>query len=325
MHCDCQQPLTLPAVRDAAGMRMLAAGIMFAVSLAAAVNQAYAAGFSSGLQIMQEVHRRHRQFPYVYEEHSIILVDSMGQRDTRKARLYTRVEDNGEIKILYIFEAPAAVKGVTLMAIRKPDGKTNTSIYLPAFGDQFIKSSWAGSNGNFLGTDFSVEDLTAEVLDDYRYVRRDDQKIGGMGYFVIDVYPAGEQAGDAHPIKRHYVRQDCFFITRTDYFDRQGRLYKQMHAYDLKKLGDEMWGAGELLMQDKKLDHQSIIKVDRRVFSIDYVPEDMFSKKWILAAYPPLDRQQTAENDTGNSDGDGNKTDADTLSTTPASDGGDNP
>ena len=309
MHRDILQSATMTAVRHETGIRVLTV-LFLTVSLATAANQVHAAGFWNGLQIMQEVHRRNRQFPYVYEEHSIILVDSMKQRDTRKARLYTRVEDNGEIKILYIFEAPAEVKGVTLMAIRKPNGKTDTSIYLPAFGDTFIKSSWTGSGGNFLGTDFSVEDLTAEVLDDYRYVRRDDQKIGDLNYFVIDVYPSGSKPEDGHPLKRHYVRQDCFYITRTDYFDRQGRLYKQMHAYNLKKLGDEMWGAGEILMDNKKLKHQSIIKVDRRVFSIDYVPEEMFSKDWILAAYPPLDRQQTADNGAGKGDGNGGKTDA---------------
>lgn len=288
---------TTPSLRKVAGLRLIT-WIVLPACLAAVENQVHAAGFWNGLQVMQEVHRRHQIFPYIYEEHSIVLVDDMGNRDTRQARLYTRAEDNGEIKILYIFEAPQEVRGVTLMAIRKPDGGTNTSIYLPAFSDQFIKSSWTGSGGSFLGTDFSVEDLTAETLANYEYVRRDDVKIEDMSYFVIDVYPSGQQPENNNPVKRHYVREDCFFVTRTDYFDKQGRLYKQMQKYDLKQLGDEMWGAGLFFMDDKKLDHQSIIKIDRRVFSIDYVPEEMFSEKWILATYPPLSRQETAATDT---------------------------
>ena len=321
MLADTRQPVTMMAVRVEAGVHALTL-LFLAVSLATVVNQVHAAGFWNGLQIMQEVHRRHRQYPYVYEEHSIILVDRMGQRDTRQARLYTRVEDNGEIKILYIFEAPADVKGVTLMAFRQPDGKTDTSIYLPAFSDRFINSSWTGSGGNFLGTDFSIEDLTDEVLDDYRYVRRDDQKLGDQDYFVIDVYPSEGKLKDEHPVKRHYVRQDCFYITRTDYFDRMGRLYKQMHAYDLKKLDDEMWGSNLIFMDDKKLHHQSIIKVDRRVFSIDYVPEEMFNKEWILAAYPPLEQQQTADNTTGEGDNNGGKAGTGTLSPAAGESGG---
>jgi hypothetical protein len=290
-----QKHVTVTGIRAVTGLPMVS-GMVLVLCLAAA-NPLHAAGFWNGLQIMQEVHRRHQLFPYVYEEHSIVLQDYMGQRDTRQARLYTRVEDNGELKIIYIFQAPNEVIGVTLMAVRKPDGKTDTSIYLPAFGDQFIESSWTGSGGNFLGTDFSVEDLTAETLSNYRYVRRDDKKISDMDYFVIDVYPVdGQKPADGHPLKRHFVRQDNFFTIRTDYFDMQGHLYKQMHKYDLKQLDTEMWGAGLILMDDIKMKHQSIIKVDRRVFSIDYVPEEMFSKDWILATYPPLQQQQTAAN-----------------------------
>ena len=160
------------------------------------------------------------------------------------------------------------------------------------------------------------------VLEDYRYVRRDDQKIGGQDYFIIDVYPAGTRPENEHPIKRHYVRQDCFFITRTDYFDRQGRVYKQRQAYDLKKLDDEMWGANQILMDNKRLNHQSIIKVDRRVFSIDYVPEEMFNKEWILATYPPLQQQKTADNSAEDTDHNGGKKGVDATSPASSENGG---
>jgi len=310
MQCFDQKYRTVKDDKNVIGLRLIT-GLVLALCLVAVESQSHAAGFWNGLQIMQEVHRRHQLFPYVYEEHSIVLQDDMGQRDTRQAQLYTRVEDSGEAKIMYIFQAPLEVKGVTLMAVREPDGKTDTSIYLPAFGDQFIESSWTGSGGTFLGTDFSVEDLTAETLRDYRYVRRDDKKISDMDYFVIDVYPAdGHKSTGGHPLKRHFVRQDNFFITRTDYFDAQGRLSKQMHKYDLKQLDNEMWGAGLILMDDKKLMHQSIIKIDRRIFSIDYVPEEMFSRDWILATYPPLQQQQTAASGSEDPDqeaGSGNK------------------
>ena len=277
----------------------LVAGILLVICGMSVDERLYAAGFWNGLQLMQEVQRRQRQYPYVYEEHSIIQVDGMGQRDTRQARLYSRLEDNGELRILYIFEAPQEIKGVTLIATRKPDGETDTAMYLPALGDRFIESSWAGSGGNFLGTDFSVEDLTAENLKDYEYVRRDDNKIDGVDYFIVDVFHAGRNPEFNIPLKRHYIRQDIFFITRTDYFDMQGRLSRQMTKYDLKQLDDEMWRAGITIMENKKLNHQSIIKVDRRVFSVDYVPEEMFSRDWVLANYPPLQSQQAAQADTG--------------------------
>lgn len=250
-------------------------------------------GFWSGRQLMEEVYRRHEQYPYVYEEHTMVMVDRMGNRDTRQARRYTRVEENDEVKLLYIFDSPPEVKGVTLMAIRSPEGKASGKIYLPAYGDTFIESTGAGSDGNFLGTDFSAEDLTAENLDLYDYVRLDNKTIHEVDYFVVDVYPSGNGPEDQHSLRRHFIRQDCFYITRTDYFDSQGRLSKQMSQYDLRQLDDEMWRAGIILMVDKKLHHQSIIKINRRIFSEDYVPEEIFSEKWVLANNPPLPTPET--------------------------------
>lgn len=293
---------------------ILLTGILLVIFCTTVGGRVIAAGFWNGKQLMQEVHRRHQQFPYVYEEHSIILVDSAGQRDTRQARLYSRLEENGVFKILYIFQEPEEVKGVTLMATREPDDKTSTYMYLPAFGDHFIESSWTGSGGNFLGTDFSVEDLTAENLEDYDYERRDDKKIDDINYFVVDVFPTKGKPDSRFPLKRHFIRQDCFFITRTDYFDKQGRLKKQLNKYDLKQLDQEMWRANIVIMDDRRLNHQSIIKIDRRIFSTDYVPEEMFSEKWILANYPPLQQQETAAGNTDDSVQDGGSGGGETLS-----------
>lgn len=308
-----RKPATRPIADRRPRLRMLVL-IMLVIGGLAAADRSRAAADRNGLQIMTEVHRRHQQFPYVYEEQSIILVDSMGQRDTRQARLYTRMEKNGELKIMYIFESPEEVKGVTLMATRQADGATDTQMYLPALGDSFIKSSWTGSSGNFLGTDFSVEDLTMENLGDYTYQRRPDKKIDDTDYFVIDVFPAGRDPASGHPLKRHYIRQDNFFITRTDYFDQQGRLLKQMNKYDLRQLGNGTWAANMVLMDNKQLHHQSILKVDRRIFSKDYVPEKMFSRKWILAAYPPLDQQQAAQADAATGDRDAAQREGDSVS-----------
>jgi hypothetical protein len=274
---------------------MRAAHLPFLESLAVLglltmVTPAGAQGFWNGRQIMEEVHRRHHEFPYVYEEHSLVLVDSMGRRDTRQARRYSRIEENGELKLLYVFETPPDVKGVTLFARRDPEGRTSSAVYLPALGTKFLDSAGMGSGGNLIGTDFAIEDLTAENPDDYDYERMDDEKADDLEFFVIDVYPAVDRGVTRRRLRRHYVRQDNFFITRTDHYSRLGLVYKRQSFHDLKKMDEEMWRAGVILMDDRKLKHQSLIKINRRIFSPDYVPAEMFSREWILAAYPPLNQ-----------------------------------
>ena len=278
------------------------AGLMVANGLLLTVAQVAAVGYWNGQQIMQEVYHRHHEFPFVYEEHSLVIVDKEGQRDTRQARRYSRIEENGEMKLLYVFETPPEVKGVTMFAQRDTQGKTTSTIYLPALGAKFLESTGTGSGGNLIGTDFAMADLTDENLDEYEYERVEDEKIGAVEYFVIDVYTLPDQSDLRQRLRRHYVQRDNYFITRTDHFDRQGLLNKRQSFHDLKKIDEDMWRADTILMDEKKQKHRSLIKISRRVFSEDYVPASMFSKEWILASYPPLDPAAAASTSTTEAD-----------------------
>ena len=62
----------------------------------------------SGIQIMEEVYRRHEQFPYIYEEQVMILIDSAGNRDTRKLRRYSRLDSRDSGHYLLLFDDPPA-------------------------------------------------------------------------------------------------------------------------------------------------------------------------------------------------------------------------
>jgi hypothetical protein len=235
----------------------------------------------SGREIMDEVYRHHEQHPYVFEEQTMILVDSAGNRDTRKLRRFSRMESREFARYLLVFDDPPEIRGVGLLTTRLSSGKTETGIYLPSIGPRLIYSIGDDVAGNFLGTDFSVQDLIPDILDDYIFQRQEDENIDKVDYFVISVTQRDQNALSPS-YRRHYIRQDNFYITRTDTFDRQGRLHKRFTRHDLKQLGKDMWRANMLLMQDFKTRHQSLIKITRRIFSRDYVPEAMFSLEWLV-------------------------------------------
>jgi hypothetical protein len=241
---------------------------------------------TSGAEIMEEVQKRHQQFPYIYEEQSMVMEDRHGDRDTRKARRYSRVEEDGSVKFLLLFDYPQEVKGVALLANRDAEGHTSKYIYLPALGERLIESTGEGSNDNFLGTDFSVENLTGEVLSEHYYVRQEDQEIEGIKYFVLDVYKADDAQEKKQILRRHFIRQDNLYITLTHHFDKQGRISRIQSHHDLKAVDNDMWRANMILMEDKRQEHQSLIKISRRVFSHDYVPAEVFTAEWLYEHYP---------------------------------------
>ena len=260
--------------------------ILLTTSLLAENSTAMIDSDTSGVEIMQQVQTRHQQFPYIYEEQSMMMQDRHGDRDTRKARRYSKVEADGTVRFLLLFDYPEEVKGVALLANRDPDGNTTKYIYLPALGERLIESTGEGSNDNFLGTDFSVENLTGEVLSEHNYLRRNNEEIEGIKHFVLDVYKAKGEQNKKQVLRRHFIREDNLYITLTHHFDKQGRISRIQSHHDLKAVDGDMWRANMILMEDKRQSHQSLIKVTRRVFSHDYVPAEVFTAEWLYENYP---------------------------------------
>ena len=54
---------------------------------------------------MDESFKRHKLFPYVFEEQTMILIDNAGNRETRKLRRFSRMEDSGTVKYLFVFDS----------------------------------------------------------------------------------------------------------------------------------------------------------------------------------------------------------------------------
>ncbi|MCP4044346.1 MAG: outer membrane lipoprotein-sorting protein [Gammaproteobacteria bacterium] len=238
----------------------------------------------TGHRIMERVSQRHERFPYVFEEQTMILMDRVGNRDVRKLRRFTRVEENGAVKFLLVFDNPPEVRGVALLAIHYHDRQGESGIYLPAFGKKMLTKAGEGREGSFLGTDFSIGDLSAEVLADFSYVRVAERRINKYDYFVVEAFPRDKEVErvTGYGLRRHFIRPDNLFIVRTDYFDPHGRLFKRQTYHDLKLVNGSMWRANMILMENYRERHKTLIKIDRRVFSHDYVPSELFTQAWIL-------------------------------------------
>ena len=238
----------------------------------------------TGPLIMDEVFKRHELFPYVFEEQTMIMMDSEGNRDVRKVRRFSRVEKDGTVKYLLVFDHPSEIRGVALLAIRQHTGHVESWIYLPAFEKKLKSNALKSRGSHFLGTDFALEDLAAEVLSDFRYVRVADKKINKIAHFIVEAFPQDEkiERNTGYSLRRHFIRKDNFFIIRTDYYDRRVRLFKSQTCHDLKRVDGDMWRANMILMENHKEQHTTLIKIDRRVFSHDYVPPEMFTSTWLL-------------------------------------------
>ncbi|MAP11052.1 MAG: hypothetical protein CMQ61_03250 [Gammaproteobacteria bacterium] len=238
-----------------------------------------------GAAIMAEQVRRHQQFPYVYEEQTMVLIDKTGHRRVRKARRYMRVEKDLSVKFLLVFLDPEEIRGVALLARRTSVGVMRNHMYLPAFGQQMKSPSGDGRTGAFLGTDFAVEDLTVEIASEFSYLRVKDIRKEGVEYFQVEAHPRNKAIGKttSYGLRRHRVRKDNFMITQTDFYDRNLRFLKRLTYHDLKRVYGESWRANMLVMNHGRNNHTTLLKIDRRVYSRDYVPSELFEPEHLLA------------------------------------------
>lgn len=255
----------------------------------------------TGSDIITEVFRRHKIFPYVYEGQTMILMDSMNNKDVRKLRRFSRVDNDSTMKYLLVFDYPEEVKGLALRFIRDPNGAVENQIYLPALGKKISLGNPKGQVSHLLGTDFSLEDLI-EFQSDFHYTRIPDQTIAKVAHFVVDAFPLNNKKKNpsGYSKRRLFVRQDIFFIVRTDYFDRGNRFVKQLTHHDLKKVGNVMWRANMLLMENKEHQHSTLIKINQRIFSRDYVHPEIFNPSWLQDDHKIQEIQnQVSENHIG--------------------------
>lgn len=233
---------------------------------------------------MKQVHGQEGQYPYIYEEQSMILIDKMGNRDVRNTRRYIRVDASGKVNVLLVFDSPEEVKGVALLASRHKDKAIQAGIYLPAFDNRMISSEGESSSERFLGTDFSVFDLKPESYDDYNYKRLEDELINKVSYYSIEARPVDDkifkQSGYSKRI--HTISKDDMLIFRTRYFNQHGRHIKTLTQHEFKQYGKSFWKPDMILMDNLAEQHKTLIKTRERVFSPDYVPPKMFTRQWLF-------------------------------------------
>jgi hypothetical protein len=254
-------------------------------ALAAVSAAAQAAPDGSG--IMDRVRAHRPQACCIYQELTMILSDAAGERGVRKIRWYERREADGSGRLLLVFVAPADVRGAAVLAMRDASGAARGEVYLPALGKPFDLDSGTAGAMPLVGSDFRLGDLLSEVPGDFTYARVADAEIDRSMHYVVRATPlkaAAQRAGGG--ARLYYVRKADYFLVRTDFLDTHGALARRQSFRDPKQVEPGVWQADMILMEDPGERHRTLLKVERRVFSPEYVPAEIFSRQWLLEERP---------------------------------------
>lgn len=201
--------------------------------------------------------------PYVYEEQTLVLSDASGRFSVRTMKHYQRRDASGE-KTLTIVVTPSESVGMSVFVARDP-------------GVGLRRGSKASSS--VLGSDFLVGDLEAEQIDAHRYETMPMQEVDHVKHHVVRAIPMDNtKPGRSSATDRViFLREDNLFVSRIDYRDEQGKVLRRQSFRDPRPDASGAWRASMILMENFKNDQRSVLKIDRRVHSPDYVPAAVFA------------------------------------------------
>jgi hypothetical protein len=261
------------------GIWLTVAAVVAAADLSIAAAQEPA-----GRQILDESSKRHSR-DYEAESQRMTLYAKGAVSETRELRRLTRKVADGETRYLMTFGSPRGVRGVALLTWSFDKREDDQWLYLPAEGNRTKRIAKGGRRTAFMGTDYTYEDLVSESRDKFKYDRQADETLDGASHFVVDATPADADLAreTGYKSRRLFIRKDNYFITRIDYNDRRGELFKRQTMTNLVNVEGTAWRANTARMDNLRENTATVIDVLERKFDEASVPERMFVERYLTS------------------------------------------
>ncbi len=192
------------------------------------------------------------------------LVDKDGSQKEREVKIYQKGSDRRLVRFL----SPADVRGVGFLRL----AEDRLYLYLPAFRKvRRIASSI--KNENFMGTDFSYEDMSRnEYGKDYKarlIETRENQ-------FVLELTPL---PGADVPYGRLVVFVDTsnYVVRKVEYYNAAGKRQKILTIDNVDRI-DGYWFGRRMEMQNIKDKHRTVLELSEIKFDQN-LPGSLFSER----------------------------------------------
>jgi outer membrane lipoprotein-sorting protein len=162
----------------------------------------------------------------------MVITAKDGSTTERILDQYAKDGPNGSRTVI-VFQRPANVAGTRFLTMNTASGGEDRWIFLPSLGKvRRIAASEGG--GNFMGTDFSYDDISAMDRDidlDTHSVLR-EESLAGTPCYVIQSIPHD----NTYPYTKTltWIGKDNSLIYKSELYNRRGELVKVMEMTDFR-------------------------------------------------------------------------------------------
>ncbi|MCK4289021.1 MAG: outer membrane lipoprotein-sorting protein [Bacteroidales bacterium] len=227
----------------------------------------------SGKEIMQKVKDR----PDGKNRKMKMQMELINKRDKKRNRSVVSysMDIGKDKKSIMFFLSPADVKGTAFLTWEydNTDKEDDRWLYLPAMKKTRRISGTSAKKDYFMGTDFTYDDMGSRNVDEDTHKRLREEKSDDYDCWVIESKP--KDSKDMYSKKVSWIRKDCLFARKVEFYDKMGNLLKTLTISNIKKI-DGFWTAQKMHIINHQTNHQTILLISEVQYNIE-IGESLFT------------------------------------------------
>ncbi len=191
-------------------------------------------------------------------------------------------KDYGDVsKEVIVFTEPKDIAGTGyLMFNYEEDAYGNTKdsdnwLYLPAMKKtRRIASSGSESEGSFMGTDFTYQDMGERSLSKYDYTLLGEENVDGVLCYRVECISRAHTEKDPRYIT--YISKDDFIMRKCEFYDRQNQLHRVLTCSDFTVIKG-FTTAQKMKMENVQTGTWSLIETKNIVYDAEDIDDSLFT------------------------------------------------
>ena len=218
-------------------------------------------------------------------EMEMILINKKGQERVRKVRSFRKDYDADadlDTKTVMFFIEPADVKntGFLTWSYVDDDKDDDQWLYLPAL-KKIRRISSSKKADDFMGTDFSYNDMGDRNVDDYTYTHLGTEEVDGVECYHIESLPKDKEVLKESGYSRTemWIRPDIWVMVKAKFYDKKGKFLKELTTENIEQI-DGIWTVGKMHMKNEQKKHQTIFTFKNMTYNTG-LDDDIFSQRRI--------------------------------------------
>lgn len=248
--------------------------IIATLLLAAVADLGFAQSDLSGFEVMSNVYER-PQPDDTQGSLTMTLENARGDQRIRSVRQYVAQFNGVEKKILF-FTAPADVRDTAFMnwSYDNPSKQDDQWIYLPALR-RVRRISAEKKNDNFMGSDFTYEDLGERHpdMDTHRVIGTDTRE--GRTVYIVESVP--KKGSSAYGKTISWIADEIWLGLKREFYDPSGTHLKTLEIDDYQQI-DGFWTIRSMTMSTVKSGHSTTMELSDLRFNTG-LSENTFTER----------------------------------------------